>query len=387
MNGRLYIFLALFLMVLDAWVGTFFWMYLGNMSFNSIYLVLFLILDLIFISTNIRKLGFTSFELSVISLLIFHLMLGLFILPHFNDSYSELRALKDTLLPIMFLFKCVIFRKIFNAENFQSYKSLLIKSCILIVSVQALLLFFKPDVDTYVGINPPINILMASYFSGGSIFLLLLSFIAILLAGKRSILISMAIAAVIVSRKMGRLTFLFFISAGIGYIILFFTDISKIPLVDKFVITFDAIKEVFEDGLTSEQGQIALFIATGGRSAEIIAITSFMEPINWVIGTGSGYSFELIRPEEETIQIANAHFTPISIGYKFGLIIALYFLFYVSKNIVWGLKNNEIFIPAMLILFLVQSFFSFNIFAEILYPIFVSWLMILRKNKKVLIRN
>jgi hypothetical protein len=40
-----------------------------------------------------------------------------------------------------------------------------------------------------------------------------------------------------------------------------------------------------------------------------------------------------------------------------------------------------VFISVMLLLFLTQSFFSFNIFSEILYPLMVGWLATLRKNK------
>ena len=387
MSAKLYLILCILLIGLDAWVGTYFWMYLESMIFNEIYLVLFFLLDFVFISSNLKKLGFTRFELFVVGVLIFHLALGILILPYHNDSYNELRALKDTLLPIMFLMKCIIFRKVFSVENLDIYKKLLIKSCFLIVLLQVLLLIFKPDGNAYIGINPPVNILLASFFSGGPFFFLVLSLFALLLAGKRSIFISLVITGLFATRRMSKFALIACLLGALGYTLTLLIDATNIPIVNKFILTSNAINQVVDNGLTSEQREAALYLATAGRSAEIFAISAFLEPMNWLSGVGAGYSFELIRPDSEPVVISNAHFTPIAITYKFGVVIAFYFLVYTSKNIIWGLKNKEIFISSMLILFLIQSAFSFNLFAEILYPLFVSWLMVIRKNRKISIQN
>ena len=340
MSGKVYLVLSIFLIALDAWVGTYFWMYLESMVFNEIYLVLFFILDFVFISSNLKRLGFTKFEFSVIGVLIFHLILGFIILPRYNESYTELRALKDTLLPIMFLMKCIIFRKIFSATNLHNYKKFLVRSCLFIISIQVFLLIFRPLGDAYIGINPPVNILLASFFSGGSFFLLFLSLVALFLAGKRSVFISLVITYLVVTRRVAKSALLACLLVAMGYALILLSHSSNIPMVDKFIIATDAFKQIMENGLTPEQSEIALYLATAGRSAEIFAIFSFMEPINWLTGIGSGYSFDLIRPNKDPLEISNAHFTPLAITYKFGVVIALYFLFYTSKNIFWGLKNK-----------------------------------------------
>ena len=372
---------------------TFLWVYLKSLFFNEIYLILFFSLDILFILSNLKRLKLTIFEFSVIGILFFHLILGILILPQYNDAYTEVRALKDTVLPIMFLMKCIIFRKIFSVEKLANYKKFLIRGTFFIIAIQFLMLLLALSEDGYRGLNPPVNILLASFLSGGPFLFFILSIATLIFAGKRSVLVSLAIAWLFVSRRVTKSTFLACLIAGIVYSLTFLIDISNIPIVDKFVYTFDAVKKIMETGLTTEQKRAAMYAATAGRSEEIFTILAFMEPINWLTGKGPGYSYEFTRLLADTVdgkgssEISNAHFTPLAITYKFGIIIALYFIFYTSRNIIWGIKNGEVLISSMLLLFIIQSIFSFNIFSEILYPIFVSWLMVVRKDKKISIQN
>lgn len=381
MSGKVYLLSTLLLIAGDAWIGTFFWMFLSSMAFNPIYLVSFVILDIIFIISNINKLRFKRLELFIVLILAFHLTIGIFILPKYSKSYDEITAIKDTVLPIMFIMKILIFRKIFSRRNIKNYKKVLLISCLAIVTIQIFIFIISPMSELSVGLNPPVNVLLGAYFAGGPLIFLAISILVLLLAGKRSIFLSLIVAGIVSGGRNLKIFIIFSCLFLLGFFLVDFTDSSSINLIDKIAISYNAIMEISDFSEASEARNAALYIATAGRSEEFFAIFRFMEPINWLIGIGPGFSYSFDHPSLGYIDRSNAHFTPLSISYKFGLIIGVFFLFYVSKDILWGLRNSQVFLSTILLLFLVQSFFSFNIFVEILYPIIISWLSFYRAEK------
>ena len=58
MSGQIYLYFCVFLIALDALVGTVFWMFFSSMAFNPFYLVSFVLLDLIFILSNLHNIRF-----------------------------------------------------------------------------------------------------------------------------------------------------------------------------------------------------------------------------------------------------------------------------------------------------------------------------------------
>jgi hypothetical protein len=379
MSSKIYFKFLISLIALDSLVGTFFWIYLDSLVFNRIYLYAFIFVDFVFVATNCFKLRFTQIELVLISILTFHLLLGLFVLPFINDFYSPSRALKDCIPAILFISKCVLFRNVYYEERIRMHLKDVVYWCSLIVFAQLLLMLLLPYSASYVGLNPPVNVLFSSFFATGSWLLFALGVVALVYAGKRSLMISLILTGLLLAaRRRGGFTtiVMFGVVSGVA---MWVVDLNTLPLVDKFSLMLEAIRETLLENVSEQDIYESLYLATAGRSGELQAIWAFMEPINWLVGVGVGFSFELFRPFDIPVIISNSHFTPLSLTYKFGILVGAFFIWYVCRDIYWGLRHREFFLCSMLLLFFIQSLFSFNLFVEILYPLMVAWLAILRR--------
>ena len=118
-----------------------------------------------------------------------------------------------------------------------------------------------------------------------------------------------------------------------------------------------------------------LYTATAGRSGEFFAIFRTMTAASWIFGHGSGFTYDLHRPNKETLfGHANSHFSPLGLAYKFGGPFMILFYVWVIYPLI---KNNyscqeKIFWAGILILLLFQSLFAFNLFVEFLFPVAIA---------------
>jgi len=351
-----------------------------------------IILDAIFIALNLNRISLKKLEIYFLLWIAVSVLMGLLYLGFGDYNYKFDRLLKDSIPPILFFLK-VLIAKSFLEENSFEPKFIVIFS--IIISIYQLLLFYLINASqyVYVGLTPPTNGILAGSMAYSSLTLFLTAFVLILLAGKRAYLISMAalwLFMFAVGNKFLRQKNPYFFSK----ITLAVTIVTAIGLLfgvqthttTKFQDTLSVLQtskstSIIQDEVSSSYGskfsenEKRLYLATAGRSGEFFEILESMTITAWVFGHGSGFTYNLRRPDKETLfGHANSHFSPLGLAYKFG--VPFMILFYVW--LIYPLIKNSYpckehyFWAGILILLLFQSFFAFNLFVEFLFPIAIA---------------
>lgn len=367
-------------MVSIAFVGAIDYIMVARASLSSK-----IILDIVFLLLNIRNLQIRGFEIVLLSFLLWSGLLGGMQLASGNPQYDFWRVVKDLVPAVLFFLKLGVFRQLLVEQ--QSYTRLIVVVCSIFSAISILVFNALGGYSTgYVGLTPPVSMLAAYALSTHSPMLFLLSCLIIFASGKRSFLISVIIGLGFALLKLGKTgasnnkRWRFGFITGLFMLIAMGTQLVwENAMVDKVMYTVSSLQEsgvgdkntsTFKNaGVTTDQE--LLDAATGGRLREITAVTSEMKPIDWVVGAGAGFTYTLGVYDNVVVdRYANTHFSPLSLTYKFGLPFAVIFYWWIIATVfsVQDLNRSLGFWVTLLVLFVLQSIFAYNLFVESLLP-------------------
>ncbi len=384
MSLSLYLRFAVLLIALDATILTYYYSALLSSELVPSYILGRALLDLVLISSNLSKLKLTPLELFLIISLVGYGIIGSLVLPSLNLSYSSSRALNDTLWPIAFIMKVAVFRAALRLNDLtaDNIRKLTVWLVFLAITQISIFVYFSSGTGAYPGVTPPLNLPLALSIATNSPYSMVTFVLLIALTGKRSFLISALIAItlyIFLKKKNNTLTLIMvamplmlaallsdYIIESIGFKLVL-SYVQLLELGGGFIGNFPANLSVEEKS--------ALYLATGGRSEEILAIISAMSPLSYLTGLGAGFTYTFSHPELEVENYANAHFSPLALIYKFGIVYCIIIYSYIFRNMFSSMVDGTVrsgFIGFFLFLTMMQSFFAFNLFAEMLLPILVA---------------
>lgn len=338
--------------------------------------------DITFLAFAWSYIKLTNTEVALISMLVLSCLCATLPGTQHTSAYSISRFFNDISGPLLFILKVSALRSLFRQDKSALNIKKLSRALIFLSTIQVLIfIYFSAQSGAYAGITPPINIPAALYISTFNYLGLAGTVILIALSGKRSFLISVALVSTFTIFLRGsprnKLVFLIMLVA----ILALFAVIGN-EKIDSTVVAaseFLGVTEMRNIDFNSEQVRSSLYLLTGGRSEEFYGILSKMQPLSWVIGLGPGFTYGYLYDDALVEGYANAHFSPLSLTYKFGAVYALVFYAYLAGNIrkLLSISHPHSFmIGCALSIFLLQSFFAFNLYADPYLPIFLALGMI-----------
>jgi hypothetical protein len=363
------------LVLFDSIVLTFAYSALNDSSLASLILVSRMSVDILFLVFAWHHIRLTKTELLLVSLVLFSCLFATLPGLQYSSAYSTSRFFNDISGPLLFVFKVSALRSLFR-QNITVLSIIKLSKILVILSVIQVLIFlyFSAQTGAYAGITLPINIPAALYIASFNYYGLAVTVILITLSGKRSFLVSVAIvsALVIFIRGSHRKRLAFLLLLGFIASLYFTFGNEKINNTLFALDEFFVVTEMRQIDFESEQVRSVLYLLTAGRSEEFYGILSEMRPLSWFIGIGPGFTYSLFHVEGYVDGYANAHFSPLSLTYKFGVVYTVVFYAYIIGVILSLLKisrNHSFTIGCALSIFILQSMFAFNFYAELYFSI------------------
>jgi hypothetical protein len=350
---------------------------------TQIYLSFYFLIDLLFISYGILKFSIRFKALEII--LIIFILASTFKILVANSLPLSRRTITDIINPLFFIFKISIFRSIVYNDK-QIINSFIRKSSTLFLAstVLTVLLFFAMSKIgvIYIGLTPPIEVPYINSLFNGGIISVLISLSLIILSGKRSILIAAVLCFLYYHfflKQKNRLIKLALLTIAIILSITIFPLImnSKNAALEKYVYTIQTIIESDID-LNDEESIKILDVVSAGRIAEILSSTNNSSTIDILFGKGPGYTYKYygLNTEEENLGYSNVHFTPVNFLTKYGLFFTFFIFYYILSTIFTykSVGDYRKLVTLILLMYLIEMFFAFNIFVEPLIPLCLGYL-------------
>ena len=233
--------------------------------------------------------------------------------------------------------------------------------------------FFNAQDVNRLSIFPPLELGFAFYLHGSNIFLPIIFFI-IVLYGKRSLLISVALVFVFSFFKNSKKNLYKFL-LSITLLLLVFTyfdDISENKGFSRISNTFDQVNKLDLEDVFEVIG--------GSRYLEFKTITQELDIIDYVIGKGVGYTYSFIWNNEYKT-VSNSHFSPIGLISKYGIIFTVFLYYFLLRLFYRSYPSNKeykIAVSTALVVF-IESFFAYSLFIIPIFPIVLGYLIKFRK--------
>lgn len=341
------------------------------------------LLDIVFVATNLRHVRISVAELIFLALLTGYLITGITVLPSISSDYEHTRAVRDCIPVILFFLKISTIRNLLRLEPANENLLLWLRRPLLTLSIAQVALFtlLNRDGDAYVGITPPLSLPLAFALVGGSV--VSIGFIAGLaaLSGKRAIVLSFLVVYFATLFRRRRHASLVLGLCAIG-VLSALVSAGGMSIADKVVASWAIVPLAAEHGISILRDSdpaisAAVSLATAGRSDEWIPLIKHISPVTFVTGLGAGFTYEYtLYDGREIAGYANAHFSPLSLVYKFGFVFCVGFYAYIIYPIrSHSIRASNTAVDAACIgvwLIVVQSFFSYNLFVESLLPILLA---------------
>ncbi len=346
----------------------------SNRSFViSFFLGFFTILDILFILNNFKKIKFNKLDFLFLLFLFFSIIIG------FLDNELSRRFISDFLLPFNFILKLVIVRNGIGENKFSENFSWFVKKYIVVTFIAgaagvAMFYLFKTGDFEYLGLTPVIYPkLILSLINGNSLFVII-CFAVAFLSGKRAILIAaigIVVSYLIFVRRRNKWRFAVpFILLGIGaFFIPKNESLSSSQAASKYTYTLQESKTT--DLITLDK-------LTGGRFAEVESINRTMEPIDYILGKGIGFTYTFTRDGDVIAEeYGNAHFSPMSVVSKYGLFFFIILSIYLMKGVsqVVNKKRDFIFFAFFIIGCMIEYLFAYGVFIDKLMPLALGFLL------------
>lgn len=307
-----------------------------------------------------------------------------------GNGFLNHTFITDLVTYFTFILKIIIFSNLFQYQLFRNQFYTFIKRyCWLAVIVGSItiglmfLLWFA-GFRFYFSATPDITYSYALALGNGQ---LLYSYVIMLLgffSGKRMIIIGLFVIFMFGFKKYLNRPVNYLLIAFAVLILLFLSGLSDLPSVSK-------ITSIIEN-LNGNNLNAMLMSLDKGRMSEVLGIIHSMNWYDYVLGKGYGFrffwfGFDELR--ESGISHSNAHFSPIGIISKFGVLGLMLFIgFYIyALALSFQHRNydklsypNFLFLTSMM----VQSLFAYVLFNHPLIPIVFAYVIgTSRKNESI----
>jgi hypothetical protein len=157
---------------------------------------------------------------------------------------------------------------------------------------------------------------------------------------------------------------------------------SKNAALEKYIYSIQTISEADID-FRDEKSINMIDLLSGGRISEIKSSTNSLSTLDILFGKGPGYTyhFDGLTAEHENSEYSNVHFTPVNFLTKYGLFFTVIIFYYLLSTLFKtnGLDVYRKLLTLMLLMYLVEMLFAFNIFVEPLIPLCLGYLTNIQK--------
>ncbi len=339
------------------------------------FLILGIVLDF-FILIAGRKHFTNKITVVVVVFLIISLIVGLL---NFNDISR--RYITDFTNPFFFFAKIFIFKEYWLRSDFNKYLSYYVK--ISFWSSLALLpvvyFIFGITGATRMAMFPPMELPFSFFMQSGQIFFFI-SLLVILFYGKRAQLVGALLTFItftfIYKRKhfLKNALLIILVILSLNYILITYSDNYAI---NRLMYTFKIAEDNAEDNIINS--------IAGSRAVEVELILKEMNsPLDYFFGKGLGFEYRFIFNETDKMH-ANAHFSPVGLMSKYGIIFTIFLYIYLLKVILKVRKNkiDKAYISAFGACFFVfiESFFSYALFVTPILPVAFGYLLFRQSEK------
>ncbi|SHL93275.1 hypothetical protein [Mucilaginibacter sp. OK098] len=346
-------------------------------SYSEAFLTVGAIIDLLIILYGFKHLFKRKIAI-VFLLLIFSLIVGAL-----NNEISR-RFITDFTNPFFFFAKVYIFGQYWLSNNFNTYikyyTRIAFAGSVLLLPITYFL--FQSTGTTRLAIFPPMELPYANYMLSNSLWLLV-SFIIIMLYGKRAQLFSAIITFLfytfLFKRKQIFKYFIMLLISG-GAVIFIFNNFSNNLAVIRLKGTFDLYNE-------NHSGNDNLDKISAGRYNELETIINQMQLKDYFIGKGLGFVY-LVDTGVAYAETTNAHFSPIGFLSKYGLLFTIYIYYFIISIFVKTNKkllssNAYVIALGVSVFVFLESFFAYAIFVTPILPIVMGVLIAIQKKQKL----
>lgn len=351
-----------------------------NVTQILLFTMLFFDINLIIYGVIHKKLSLKFIE----SVLIFFLFLSMFKMILFNPFSFSRRIITDFINPLFFVFKVAILRiYIQQDQNLNVYLTKASRYFLLASTLTILLYFvFSQFITIYIGLTPPVDLPFVFNLLSGNILTTLYVFVNIFLTGKRAFLLASLLILLLYLFTNKRINYILKISLTL-FIILFsinfytYFEESENPAIQKYFNTINTYKESDID-LTDEESLQIIDKLSGGRYSEITSSIYSFNYFDYLFGKGPGYTYQysVEFSDLDSKSYSNVHFTPINLVSKYGILFSFLFFIYLILPIFKTYKSNylHLLFSSLLLMYLIEMFFSFNVFVEPLIPFSLAFL-------------
>lgn len=344
------------------------------------FLLIFLTMDLVLILAYIARIKFQKLEAILVLLIAISFVIGLVKTPDFTR-----RHITDFLMPFSFFLKIVIFRNVFgrfaNVEYFarRYFPKYVIwtflSGAILILGFYILVKF----VPMYLGLTPNFYPFIFTELIKGSISKVCLGIVFIFFSGKRSMLLaSFAVILFYLLFLKGNRWLnisIIVISLVLGSVAFSKVDLTQLTAFRKYRWSYKMIKEAKDVDLE------LIDLILGGRVAEFVGIVRVMSVNDYIIGKGVGFTY-LLDSKSYGVEEhhASAHFTPLSIVSKYGIIFYMFLSVFTVRSLARAFRrdNKDDLVMRFFILYVVavniDFIFAYGVFTNKFYPIALAYM-------------
>jgi hypothetical protein len=274
------------------------------------------------------------------------------------------------------VFKISVGRLIFSSpKQLEYFKNIFLPKYIIYTFISGLIslgIFYVASrfVPLYLGLTPIIHPFIINHVLNGNFLGVLVGLTVVFFSGKRSTLISSLVVLLAYFLKNAKnkirivaitLAIIFPVIIGLNRI-----DLDKFTAYNKYKWTFEQIPLILENPESID-------FLTGGRYAEIRSIAESMEYYDYAFGEGVGYTYELKSERYGTLERqTNAHFTPISIISKYGILFFAVLIWYIYYPLLRGgeysNKRLRVFFAFLILALSIDYLFAYGIFTNRLMP-------------------
>lgn len=351
---------------------------LGIFDITRLLLVASWFVDLAFVvlmTLSIRKWVFPSYLFWPVLLFCVAPLMGV-LNKQFNHTFVT-----DIVVYTTFFLKILIFHQLFSVSHYANqFAAFLVKFCkwavfVGVLTVGSMYVLSFAGHEFYFSATPNITYSYALTVISGNTLYSYLVFLLGLATGKRMIIIGLFVIFVLTFRRFSlRWKEFLFLSVvvflGFSYIsinaIESIPGVSKVQLLLNFEFSYDKLMELDRH-----------------RMSEILGIIHVLEWYDYVFGKGFGFRyFWFDNPELQAAGVThtNAHFTPLGIISKFGVIgfISISTMF---VTVIWTAFKIRLTRPlaymnyVFLVSMIVQSMFAYILFNNPLIPLVIAFVM------------
>lgn len=357
---------------------------LGIADFTKVILATNLVLDLSIVLLGLQSLKKLKTPFSLILLIVYintvSLILGI-------ANYGLTQAiLKELIIYNTFFLKIIIFYNVFQIREYRyEFLKFAVRHSIVAVAAGAIAIVAL-QILSYIGYKfyfastPNITYALTMSMASGSAFYTYFVMLEALLTGKRMIFFGALVIFILgyrqfLNTKKNNLFFILVVIPLISYIFFYYSDF--LSGVAKLVKTFDW-EFITENSVAAIAQQV-----DRARYGEFVGIIKAMDIQDYILGKGFGFRFFWDGFEEARFMgrdHSNAHFTPIGILSKFGVLGTLLFLSLFVGTLIRAYRQRQRDkLDYMNFLFLMgiytQSLFAYILFNNPLIPIIMGLIL------------